>query len=72
MVPFTLLLMLADNVGEFRISAFTLLLRVADNLGVSYFKGRLILQILAKIIKIYSDFGGRLICWSTYTQKYTV
>ena len=28
----------------------------------SHFKGRLIREIYAKLIKIYSDFGGRLIC----------
>ena len=38
----------------------------------SNIKGRLIRQILAKIIKNYSDFGSRLILRSSYIFRYTI
>ena len=37
-----------------------------------HFKAHRMRQILAKIVKIYSDFGGRLICRSSYACRYTV
>ena len=39
---------------------------------VLHFKKSLICQILAKIIKIYSDIGDRLINRSSYTCRYMV
>ena len=39
---------------------------------VSRFNGRLIRLMLAKIMKIYSALGGRLIFWSSYRCRYTV